>query len=227
MRREVLLEEISDGKRYGIKDMVKADCQDCTGCSDCCKDMGNSIVLDPLDVYRLKTHLDMDFHTLLQQHIELNIVDHIILPNLKMTPDTKQCSFLDETGRCSIHSERPGICRIFPLGRVYENREFTYFLQVNECTKKSRSKIKLSKWIACNPKLIKENQSFITQWHYFLKDVEQLLVKQGNEEVLRKITMQILQEFYLVSYENEEALYEKVQQQILQIRLQLGIENNS
>ena len=29
MRREVTLEEISDGKLYDANDMVKADCQDC------------------------------------------------------------------------------------------------------------------------------------------------------------------------------------------------------
>ena len=55
MRRDVSLEEISDGKLYGANDMVKADCQDCTGCSDCCQGMGDTLVLDPLDVYRLRS----------------------------------------------------------------------------------------------------------------------------------------------------------------------------
>lgn len=34
MRREVTLEEISDGRLYDANDMVKADCQDCKGCHD-------------------------------------------------------------------------------------------------------------------------------------------------------------------------------------------------
>ena len=37
MRREVSLEEISDGRLYELNDMVKADCQDCAGCHDCCE----------------------------------------------------------------------------------------------------------------------------------------------------------------------------------------------
>lgn len=53
MKREIDLNEISDGRRYGANDMVKADCGDCKGCFDCCKGMGESIVLDPYDVYRL------------------------------------------------------------------------------------------------------------------------------------------------------------------------------
>ena len=47
------LEEISDGKRYGLNDMVRAACNDCAGCSSCCEDMGESIILDPLDIYEL------------------------------------------------------------------------------------------------------------------------------------------------------------------------------
>ena len=50
MRREVTLEEISDGRLYEANDMVKADCQDCKGCFDCCTGMGDSVVLDPLAV---------------------------------------------------------------------------------------------------------------------------------------------------------------------------------
>ena len=53
MERDVSMEEISDGRLYGLNDLVKADCRDCRGCSRCCRDMGSSILLDPLDVFRL------------------------------------------------------------------------------------------------------------------------------------------------------------------------------
>ena len=57
MRREQTLEEISDGKLYDSNDMVKADCHDCEGCCDCCQGMGDSVLLDPYDVYRLSAGL--------------------------------------------------------------------------------------------------------------------------------------------------------------------------
>ena len=41
MKRNVSLEEISDGKLYTSNDMVKADCGDCQGCSACCHGMGD------------------------------------------------------------------------------------------------------------------------------------------------------------------------------------------
>ena len=67
---------------------------------------------------------------MLNNEFELNVVDGVILPNLKMSGQNDACGFLDENGRCSIHAVRPGICRLFPLGRYYENHDFSYFLQV-------------------------------------------------------------------------------------------------
>ena len=131
MLRNVDLSEISDGKLYDANDMVKADCKGCEGCSACCRGMGKSIVLDPLDVHRLTTGLGVPFEALLSQHIELNVVDGLILPNLKMTESADACPFLNAQGRCSIHAYRPGICRLFPLGRFYENDSFQYFLQLS------------------------------------------------------------------------------------------------
>ena len=42
MDREIDMKEVSDGKLYGLRDMVKADCGGCEGCSDCCRGMGTS-----------------------------------------------------------------------------------------------------------------------------------------------------------------------------------------
>ena len=123
MRRHVSLEEISDGRLYGKNDMVRACTGDCRGCSACCGGMGNSVILDPLDIYRLTVGLGLTFEELMADKIELNVVDGVILPNLKMSTGNETCAFLDEAGRCSIHAQRPGICRLFPLGRYYMPEE--------------------------------------------------------------------------------------------------------
>ena len=127
MLREIDLAEVSDGKLYTARDMVKAGCDDCRGCCDCCKGMGKSVVLDPYDVFRLEEGLGQSFQELLTYGLELNVVDGVILPNLKMTGDGERCSFLNPEGRCSIHPYRPGFCRMFPLGRIYEENGFITF----------------------------------------------------------------------------------------------------
>ena len=50
MKRNVSLEEISDGRLYDKNDMVRAGCGGCKGCSACCHGMGESIILDPYDL---------------------------------------------------------------------------------------------------------------------------------------------------------------------------------
>lgn len=224
MLRECNLDEISDGKKYSINDMVKADCDDCKGCSACCHGMGSSIVLDPLDVHRLMSHFHTRFEVLLEDKIELNIVDGVILPNLKMNTQAEgePCIFLDAEGRCSIHEDRPGICRIFPLGRVYEDNSFSYILQIHECQKENRSKVKVSKWID-TPDL-KKNQQFITDWHYFLKAAQARLAAGGDEEQIKRTAMQILQYFYIEPYHTDCDFYEQFDKRLIQMKKLVGID---
>lgn len=132
------LQEISDGKIYGCNDMVRAACGDCAGCHACCEKMGTSIVLDPCDIWRLTTVTGKNFEQLLADTIELQVVDGVILPNLRMDGEKEQCVFLNEQGRCRIHAMRPGLCRVFPLGRIYEESRIRYFLQMDACQKPGR-----------------------------------------------------------------------------------------
>lgn len=216
MKRNIDLSEVSDGKLYSINDMAKLGCQDCAGCSSCCKGMGNSIILDPLDVFRISKKTGMGFEGLLQAHIELNVVDGIILPNLKLTGLNEACTFLDSKGRCSIHDARPGICRLFPLGRYYENGDYKYFLQIHECEKKNRTKVKIEKWVD-TPNYAKY-KAYILEWHYFLNGVEELLAKEQNEDFSKQICMLILQAFYMRLYNMERDFYEQFSERMKIVR---------
>ena len=207
MKRNIDINEISDGNLYGPNDMVKADCGDCKGCSDCCTGMGKSIVLDPYDIFRLTTGLKMSFEELLADRIELNVFDGMILPNLKMDGNTEACTFLNKEGRCSIHNIRPGICRLFPLGRFYENGSFQYFLQIHECKNQNRTKVKVKKWID-TPDL-KANTEYIMKWHDLVDDVQTRLTQMANETLFKKVNMFLLQHFFIEKYMESEDFYDQ------------------
>lgn len=200
------LDEISDGKRYGLNDMVRAACNDCAGCSSCCEDMGDSIILDPLDIYELTSNLGCSFEDLLKKEIGLTVADGMILPNLKMTEENV-CPFLNREKRCSIHDFRPGICRVFPLGRIYEDDHLDYFLQLDGCVKENRSKVKVSKWL--DTQELKKNQKYLIDWHAFRKKIEGILLEMEDENQKKTISMFLLNTFFVNPYDGKMDFYEQ------------------
>ncbi len=219
MERKVSLEEISDGKLYGSNDLVKADCGDCSGCSACCRGMGSSILLDPYDIMRMTGGLHMQFNQLLADYMELNVVDYMILPNLKMSGGDERCGFLDDRGRCSIHPIRPGFCRLFPLGRVYEDRSFRYFLQVHECPRENRTKVKVRRWVDTPD--FKAYERFVADWHYFLKDSQEMLKASGNENLARQFNLYLLNCFFVTPYRAQEDFYPQFYARLAEAKQQM------
>ncbi len=191
-------------KLYGNNDMVKVGCHDCIGCSDCCQDMGQSIWLDPYDVWQLTTHCQKTFEELMTKEVELHVEDGLILPNIRMVGDgVPKCSFLSEEGRCTVHDVRPGFCRLFPLGRNYEDGKLTYFLLEGACPAPNKSKVKINKWL--NVPRLKEYEQFLIQWHALTKSLRCFYGQnQENEALIKAINMQFLQIFYLTPYTSED-----------------------
>ena len=219
MKRKVDFKDISDGRLYSSNDMVRADCYNCEGCSACCRGMGSSIVLDPLDIQRLCKGLSVSFDGLMERHIELHAEDGMIVPNLKMDGKEEACAFLDARGRCSIHPFRPGLCRLFPLGRYYEEDGFRYFLQIHECRKKDRGKTKVRKWLD-TPDL-KAYEQYITDWHGFLTGCQEA-AGTLDEEQARILNLFVLKTFYQLGYKTED-FYQEFYTRLSQAREKLGI----
>ena len=222
MKRNVDLKEISDGRLYSSGDMVRADCRDCEGCSECCRGMGSYIILDPMDVWRLKKGIKKGFQALLEEgKIELNMADGMILPNLKMDAEREACPFLDGQGRCSVHDCRPGLCRLFPLGRYYEENGFRYFIQIHECRKQDRGKIKIKKWLGI-PNL-KAYENYILEWHGFLNQCEDAL-ETLSEENVRILELYVLRRFYETAYmaADENGFYEEFSARMEEVKEKFG-----
>ncbi len=205
MKRTIDLKEISDGQLYTLDSLVKIGCNDCAGCSLCCQGMGKSIILDPKDVHDLCVNLSLTTKDLItKEYIELNVVDGVLLPNIKMNEITDTCSFLNQHERCSIHPFRPGNCRLFPLGRIYENHDFKYFNQIHECPKPNKTKVKIRKWMDIPN--IKDHDTFVIEWHYLLNSVEDALQKLDLEDA-KTLNMTILTYFYMTPFNPDQDFY--------------------
>lgn len=214
-----ILNEISDGKLYEVDDIVKADTCGCDGCSDCCRDVGDLVVLTPFDVYEITSYLGVKFDNLLGDKIQLRENNKILLPYLKMQEKNKYCSFLNKEGRCMIHSKRPNICRMFPLGRVYKNDDFKYFLQIGNCPKDNLKDIKVKNWIGIEN--YSENKKFILEWHKFIKALTFRLKFMRDENKINEVNQIILNNFYSIKIEGN--FYDEFMKCLPEVKNKLGI----
>ena len=196
----------TDGKLYELEEMVRANCGDCVGCHDCCVGMGESIVLDPYDVWMLKNNLGKTMEQLLGQRLlSLGMEKGFVLPHVQMAQDSDACPFLNGLGRCSIHGFRPGMCRLFPLGRNYSDGKLSYILLTEECKKKNRSKMKVSQWIDIFP--AEKYHTFVLQWHEFRVRIGERM-RDMQEEQIKKVLMCVLKELYFLDETESENIFE-------------------
>ena len=212
LKRAILLDDISDGRLYKSGDTVNLDADGCSGCSYCCREMTDTIILDPWDIYMLSlgvgnTGNDISLAPLLAKgFVSLSVFEGLTLPRLsaKTGADFSSCVFLEETGRCRVHAYRPGFCRLFPLGRIYEDEGFHYFLQSRECRKEERKGVRIDKWLGIDN--LEKYEDFILKWHEIQENIKEYL-KGCDDENAGKINMMLLKLFYLAPYDAGRDFY--------------------
>lgn len=208
---------ISPNQTFLHNDEAPISCNDCKGCSTCCTDMGDTIILDPYDMYMLTTTLKLagghpvtyDILTSEDGPLALTNVDGIILPHLKMVVDEDApadaigtCAFLNAQGRCSIHKIRTGLCRLYPLGRTYHEDSISYFIldETLGCPAKEKSNVTIGAWLGI-PEM-EHYEQFLLTWHNIKKSL-QIAISEGFSD--GSMTMQtaskILSRFLAIFYQ--------------------------
>ena len=101
--------------------------------TNCCRDL--RLILTPYDIIRLKNRLKLSSKEFLDKFTFSEFDSKMGLPIvlLKMNNDElRRCPFVSPEG-CTIYEDRPGACRIYPLGRaaqkgVFEGVREKYFI---------------------------------------------------------------------------------------------------
>ena len=184
---------------------------------------GKSIILDPIDLFSFENRQpEKDFCRASESGDRVKCSRWYDPSKFKMDPKTDACPFLDENERCGIHAFRSGICRLFPLGRLYEEEGFRYFLLTKECKKENRGKVKVKKWLGITN--LKAYEQYISDWHQFLLTCEESIGELEKENI-QILTTYILRLFYQTPYEAEDdgSFYQEFYQRREQVRKTLGI----
>jgi Fe-S-cluster containining protein len=95
-------------------------------------------VLTPYDIIRLKKRLHLSSGAFLDRHTTVSTDRLSGLPVVKLkmqTDETRRCPFVSPGG-CVIYEDRPGACRLYPLGRAcledFQNQSKEYYFTVKE-----------------------------------------------------------------------------------------------
>jgi Fe-S-cluster containining protein len=108
--------------------------------TNCCAAL--QLVLTPYDILRLKNRLGIPSGEFLETYTFTRFDRHPRFPMvfLKMTSHSSQaCPFVCSDG-CTVYEDRPGACRIYPLGRATQKgdhekevRQEFFVVQENHC----------------------------------------------------------------------------------------------
>lgn len=206
MEHKVNLEDISDGKLYTKNDMVKLGCNGCHGKASCCRFAEDTITLDPYDMYQLNIGEGLTFELLYNRSlIALAPVKGLLLPHLNFSKETNACPFLESDGLCRIHGNRPGLCRLFPLARYFEEDHLYYILQVHECPNPVTPKVKVKNWLGI-PNL-EQYEAFLKAWHTLTTEVQKKIAAATDNQTIGTVTTVFLKLFYMTPYGKEEDFF--------------------
>lgn len=195
---------------YSSNEMARLGCNECSGCSSCCRGMGQSILLDPYDLYQLQAATGQTFAQLMQEKIELHVEDGLILPSIKMQSGLDACGFLNSENRCSIHRYRPGLCRLFPLGRNYDEKGLRYFLLDDACKIQNRTKIKIKKWLGIET--LPKYEQFLFDWHDLRREIQTQIMDRQSDAYTQKINVKFLETYYQRPYDTGKEFFDQFEE---------------
>lgn len=123
---------LEEAPRFKKSDSFQFQCRPGLGCfNQCCADV--NIALTPYDVLRLRSSLKISSTEFLDRYtvIPFSVEQKFPVVLLRMRDDErKTCPFVREEG-CSVYSDRPWACRMYPVGvasPAEETQEPFFFL---------------------------------------------------------------------------------------------------
>ena len=164
----------------------------------CCADL--NLLLTPYDILRITGRLEISTGDFLDDFTDTKIDERSRFPMvyLKMKEDgNKPCPFVSRNG-CTIYEDRPGACRIYPLGRASsksdgQSNTSEQFFTVNEshCLGFDEDvKWTIGEWIENEG--LQEYNEINDQWMEIITSHKSLGIE---DDSVKKIQM-----FYMASY---------------------------
>lgn len=173
-------EVIKNTKKVSLKDYV---CFRCTGCGECCRQVKESVALEPLDVFRITQYLRERDPSI--RCIE-DVLDRYMVPiiltdtgymmyAMATEGEDHHCVFL-RNSRCMIHEAKPRACRVYPLvAGPAEHGGLEYMISTEKAHHFAGPKIRVKAWM--KKYLSEEDRVFIEEDTASVIPIASLLMK--------------------------------------------------
>jgi len=168
----------------------------------CCANL--NLVLTPYDVLRLKNRLKLLSDVFLETYTTSYIDQAYGVPvvRLKMNDDkTRRCPFVSRKG-CAVYEDRPGACRLYPLGRAASKiseecaaGEYYFVVKESHCLGfNEKQEWTVQEWIV-NQGVDKDNE---------INDFFMNITAGRRAKTIKALSDQQLQMFYMACYNLDE-----------------------
>lgn len=181
----------------------------CRLCAGCCRNVKDSIMLEPMDAYRLARYMQEQGEPVYGTEDVLADYAHaawladsfpVFLLNTAGTSDI--CIFLKE-GRCSVYEARPRVCRMYPftVAPGERGRDFQYFL----CTEKAHhfadGLVIAKDWLSQN--FPREVRDVLKAEYDAMPSIGQNIRAMGEEQFKKRLFQFLFYRYY--NYELDES----------------------
>ncbi len=150
--------------------------------TECCGKL--QLSLTPYDTLRLRKRLGLTSEEFMDKHTDLRLRTFHGFPELMLKmnqDDSRKCPFVTESG-CSVYEDRPGACRIYPLGRASKKhpmtgarQEFYFTVREDHCKGfEFRKSWMISGW------LDDQGMEEYNNWNDLLMELISLMARNGS-----------------------------------------------
>ena len=186
-------------KALSLNEQVPFHCRLCGGC---CRYVKDSIMLEPIDAYRLARYLREQGELVSGTEDVLANYAHaswledrfpIFLLNTVGSMDV--CAFLKE-GRCSVYEARPHVCRLYPFSAApgERGRDFRYFLCMEKPHHFTDGMVTVKNWLSEN--FVRETKEALKADYDALPILSRNILAMGEEEFQSQLFQFLYYRYY-------------------------------
>lgn len=192
----------------------------CKMCGKCCRNRKEPILVTGVDVFRIAKELKMPTAQVMLEKTRGYVGDQSKLPVavLKERLDGS-CSLL-RNGKCMVQQNKPTVCALYPLGRMYnsQTKEYSYFTQSSYCQGHQGGKEwTLAEWLN-EFHIDKQNEEETLAWNKLICGLA--MVTHGLPDKDLDAVMSLMIDCMYIDYDTSKIYQEEVERNM--IKLQAG-----